>query len=603
MPTPFKLDVIDFSGGLDLTNEPDLIADNAASLQRNLWNDGRYLRRRGGYRKDPASPVPTAGVYGIGFFDDGSNIVRIAGTQANAYYYQGGFWSLITKSGGWVANTRPWFFRQYKNVLYAFRDGDDYVYASKSLAQFLRAGLFAPTGAPTIGAGAAGVIPAGNYYGVYTYYDSTTGYESDPSPVSAVWAAGGATQCAWSNLVVGSDARMNARRFYRTLVNQTGVYYYVGSDANVGTTFTENTLESAFGDAASYRNARPPGSPVCMELYKERLWVSDGRSLYYSETGLPESMPAANTLEIAPDDGHEIVALLATPDRLWIFKRNSIWSVLGSDPTDFEVRLVSPRHGCSAPHTVRWIDGVVYWYGEGDVWASDGSDPVSMGRARVRPLLEAIDPAGNEFMVAACYPPRNLYIIALAYTADAYLCLALDYSAKAWTRLSWMTTSIGDGGDNVPTCFGDFVDEDGLPRLLAGFTADAGIYDLGYNGDEDDEGSGVTWAVEWEMQTKRYGLSGAEGKMVSIRRLHLNIDNPAGDTADVTLTTDKGTHTRVGIALDQSPRLWRPIALSSSNDVTSTAQILIGPANSRKNFVIRGLAIEGAAYRRHGKVI
>ena len=72
--------------------------------------------------------------------------------------------------------------------------------------------------------------------------------------------------------------------------------------------------------------------------------------LYFSKVGLPESVPLANYFEIG-DAGAPISRIVATTDRLYVFKADGIWVVYGDDPESLILQQFDP--------TTRAISAVV----------------------------------------------------------------------------------------------------------------------------------------------------------------------------------------------------------------------------------------------------
>lgn len=63
--------------------------------------------------------------------------------------------------------------------------------------------------------------------------------------------------------------------------------------------------------------------------------------LYYSKVSEPESIPLPNYVDIG-DLGSPIVRIVATTDRLYVFKSDGIWSVYGTSPEDLVVQAFDP---------------------------------------------------------------------------------------------------------------------------------------------------------------------------------------------------------------------------------------------------------------------
>ena len=104
--------------------------------------------------------------------------------------------------------------------------------------------------------------------------------------------------------------------------------------------------------------------------------TSEGPSrLYFSEVLNLESWPVLNFIDISPNDGDWITGLLPYDDYLIITKNRSVWLLIGSGPSDFEMRRIHDGIGCVAPRSlVRVVDSFAFVSTEG-IYLSDISTP------------------------------------------------------------------------------------------------------------------------------------------------------------------------------------------------------------------------------------
>lgn len=103
---------------------------------------------------------------------------------------------------------------------------------------------------------------------------------------------------------------------------------------------------------------------------------SEGPSrLYFSEVLNIESWPVLNFIDVSPNDGDWITGLLPYDDYLIITKNRSVWLLVGSGPSDFEVRRIHDGIGCVAPRSlVKVVDSFAFASTEG-IYLSDISTP------------------------------------------------------------------------------------------------------------------------------------------------------------------------------------------------------------------------------------
>lgn len=146
-----------------------------------------------------------------------------------------------------------------------------------------RVGGSGPTTAPAVVAGGAGSL-TGTFSYVYTFYDSTTGWESAMSDSASVTVTG--KDVAVSDLETATDrSGVDKKRIYRTI--DSGATYLFQSEIDIATTsFTDSTADSALGEAIDFEvgeHAPPPDGAYVIKFWQNRLWVAVGNILYYSD--------------------------------------------------------------------------------------------------------------------------------------------------------------------------------------------------------------------------------------------------------------------------------------------------------------------------------
>lgn len=98
--------------------------------------------------------------------------------------------------------------------------------------------------------------------------------------------------------------------------------------------------------------------------------------LHFSEVLNIESWPALNFIDISPNDGDWITGLMPYDDYLIITKNRSIWLLVGTGTSDFEVRRLHAEVGCVAPRSlVRVGEAFAFVFHDG-IYMSDLSQPV-----------------------------------------------------------------------------------------------------------------------------------------------------------------------------------------------------------------------------------
>lgn len=248
---------------------------------------------------------------------------------------------------------------------------------------FKRAGFPAPTVAPTVAVGAAGVLTGAYKYAI-TFFRGSLAAESSMGPQSAtVNPAAQQVNLTAIQLVPTNDfAAGTARAVYRTLADDFSRFYLVGIiNDNTTTTFTDNIPDSDIGpELGPDDNGQPPASVDFMAFHKERMFYASSATLHFSAAEGNEVGPGIATgihgahAEIVPadfnipigDTSDPIRGLTVLHDRLIIFKRNEIWQLVGNGPDDFALDLVEPRIGILAPDSIAILPDRIFFLGQED---------------------------------------------------------------------------------------------------------------------------------------------------------------------------------------------------------------------------------------------
>lgn len=149
-----------------------------------------------------------------------------------------------------------------------------------------RLGGGAPTAAPTWGLSAGALT--GSTMGFYTFYDSTTGWESSPSPFTSLTAVS-SQQITWSALeTVATRSGVDKKRLYRSQVAAFGAapYYRVTEVTLATTSYVDNNTDDLLGVAGPEigDNDPAPEDSFVIAQYANCFWVARGNELWRSKT-------------------------------------------------------------------------------------------------------------------------------------------------------------------------------------------------------------------------------------------------------------------------------------------------------------------------------
>jgi len=199
----------------------------------------------------------------------------------------------------------------------------------------------------------------------YTFYNSTTGFESAPSPILSVPAAAQGLGGEWRTVTAASSAEsgVDNARFYR-VVTENGVttYYRLDtvSDASTPTYLDKLPLEEVKAKAAYAPSVLPNSGVTGLCAWQNRLVIAAGTLVYISRDGLPlayepqsgayDIYNPARGLTFYPDDkrGEEILAVIGQDD-LYMVSKYSVRCLVGNSPDNWRLIKLPDSEGACGP--------------------------------------------------------------------------------------------------------------------------------------------------------------------------------------------------------------------------------------------------------------
>lgn len=581
-------------GGQNDGVPPEHIQDNEGTLVRNWIPFGSKLRRRDGTTRVTSAAHGEALTSLFPFKLSTGTWLLLVGFLTGVGKLSGGGIVEHTISDGQVysSSASPWRFRQYKNEILACRPSTGTL---KRVTQdtIQDAGIDAPSAAPTIAEGAAGDVEAGDYLAVFTFYNSTTGAESNPSPATGTVTIGASKRIAWTGIGISTNGQVTARRIYRTLPDQPGEYYFIGQiDDNFTTTFDDNVVVADMGRQVSFENALPPSNVELLEIWRERAWVSDGTTVYFSNIvgGISnvQGFGEFNVIQAYPDDGHEIRVLHAHGAQLIVGKTNAIHYVVAAGD-GFALETLSDKHGCIAPESMRSAERLLFWYSGDNVYRSDGVNVVSISTVKVREVLRSIPDAMKEKVVGAVFPALSLYLLTVSQgdEDENELILAYNYKTDVWTTIS-LPAGIAYVGDFFDTNYG---------QVLYAVAYDGHVYQLLDEDALDDYGTAIT--ATWIG--KGLGMD-RPAAMKAVHRIQVMTDSvPESITARVYNDGDLVTAVKERTVSLNTAHRWKRLSLSTFGRPAPMFQIEL-EYSGRRRIELGGLIVEAMGFRRMGRV-
>ena len=245
-------------------------------------------------------------------------------------------------------------------------------------------GIGYPTGSVFIQAlSITGALSAGAYKYVYTFYDAVTGSESDPSPAGAPLTVSANQSIEISNIQTASNARVTARRLYRTIANG-GSYYLVATiPDNSSTTFIDTIADTAISVLGSTDQGEPPTASIVTGFRTMLMLTGDSNypnRVYYSMPDRPDNWPSTNYIDAGSSDD-EIIAMVEWEGKMYFVQSAGIAGLEGTSADNFVPYKTRSLTGSAAGATaVATYDGI-YFLGFDGIYRFDGGKSVKISDA------------------------------------------------------------------------------------------------------------------------------------------------------------------------------------------------------------------------------
>jgi hypothetical protein len=293
----------------------------------------------------------------------------------------------------------------------------------------------------------------------------------------------------------------------------------------------------------------PPSAVRWIAVYNEHTFLarnSTNRSrLYISIIGDPETWGAADYVDIGKDDGQEITGLVALYDRLFIFKRKSIYQLSGTSIGNFRVDLVSQGTGACSGWSIAVVENTIIFLSDRGFYEFGGSTPVLISDS-IHTTMLGLNQIRTEFAHGIHYKRRFQYWCSVSDGSSTTnnLILVYDYINKAWSKLTGINAN----------CFALEQSGVSMDRLYHGdYDSIAFLQDSG-NVDDDVAGN----AIAASFTTHPIDM-GAPELYKRFRFLRSFFDQEGDYNITITYKTDFGsigTTTSANLSVRGNQSLW-----------------------------------------------
>jgi len=428
---------------------------------------GGYSKRFG-YENQLSTPYGSRDITAGIEYKSGASIQRtiVFGTDNTG---TGGRYGFI--SGGTVTNistglsgtTRPAFI-QFSDLLFFYNGVDSpQLYDGSGTRQV---GITAPVNAPTYTSQstAGDLTQLASYIFAYTYYNSTTGAESSPSPFSDPVTLTGTNDEITMGITAGDSTTADLIRIYRTTGN--GNTLFLDQEIAIASTSFSSTQEDAgLGRQIELDNTRITQLSTTAKfpaVVDNRVFLKTGANeIRFSKMGqegpMPESFEVKSVVPTVGRRGRndDIVGINRINQLPIVLKEFSVGrldpfglpdNTQALDNVGYTYREISDAHGAICHEAACQVFGEVVFLGRDNVYATNGIE--------VRPIADKIQADIRNYGFTAVQRPRlsaindsenqkvYISIFATESAADPTVILTGDY--QAYPEFRWTTYEPGD---------------------------------------------------------------------------------------------------------------------------------------------------------------
>lgn len=188
------------------------------------------------------------------------------------------------------------------------------------------------------------------------------------------------------------------------------------------------------------------GEPIIITssaTFRGRIWFTSGSTLYYSALGTYNDFSTDNDAGYISDfhtDTSEITAIKPYKDYLAIYKRNAVYLLSGTSPSDFAI-IPFANKGCIAPNAISNVENKQYFLSNG-IFALEQVgelNQIQLGSEisqKIRPELEQFSTQDLFRSFCVHYEDRGQMWFFFPYPSQKYYHTVWinDYYNKAWYK-------------------------------------------------------------------------------------------------------------------------------------------------------------------------
>lgn len=274
-------------------------------------------------------------------------------------------------------------------------------------------GITAPAAAPTfVYVGGALTTSNGGYTYGYAYANTASGHVSAMSGASA--STGNlSSQNVTVSYTASADPQVNAIWIFRT-TDGGGTYYFLAQVANATSSYTDSTADSGlntFEVAPLSPNQAPcPAGASLVTSWDGRLWVSSGRTIYWTQSGTTlgvgdESFNLSTNRFKLP---RVVKGFAPTSQGLLVFTSDVTWVITGAGGVYF-INPWQKNFGIKKPGNIAQDGDLVFVFTSRSQLFAIGSTLNEIGFA-IREKLAAMNPNNVTIAVHRSGTDEGLFV-------------------------------------------------------------------------------------------------------------------------------------------------------------------------------------------------
>lgn len=337
----------------------------------------------------------------------------------------------------------PWVTTQFhRQVILANRDVGVFKFDAQTAQRAIAPGTPDVT-ATSIASGATGAGLTGDYSYKFRFRNSEDGSVSVASAAVAVAGLSNA-DADISDIPVSTDPQVDQVEIFRTTAGG-AAYYLLDRITNGTTTYNDAAADSTIVTQLNPYTGAPDAAAICVE-HQDRLFLlnfDDWRSrMAWTELKdplQPDVYPdfafyAENYADVGHGDGDELSGAISAQGVLYLFKRNSVWAMVGTGPSTWQIQKLFAGIGCVSHNTIAGAPGGIYFLGQtGVMFWPYGGQPQDISTPTQRTLFEDMSEDLWTHAVGVYDPKRREYRVTF-WANDEQVTLVWNEASGGWSR-------------------------------------------------------------------------------------------------------------------------------------------------------------------------